>query len=300
MDHLAGARFSGPMSQDHRTTSTTTGTGPILVTGGTGTTGRRVAARLLAAGHDVRIGSRHGRPPFDWHDRGTWPAILDGVSAAYLAYAPDLAFPGAADVVGEFAASAVDRGVGRLVLLSGRGEVGAAAAEARVRDAGAAWTVVRAAMFAQNFTEGAFAEQVAAGAVALHVDDVAEPFVDVDDIAEIAAAALTDERHAGQVYEVTGPRLLTFAEALERIGAAIGRPVAYVRIGAGELVDGLVAAGFPPDDAGHLVALFSEILDGRNSSVTDGVSRALGRPARDFDDVVAAAAAAGTWIAGAA
>lgn len=299
MDPLGRPRFSGSMTNVRTGTTTTTSTtsSTILVTGGTGKTGRRVAQRLLAAGHEVRIGSRTGEPRFDWHDRSTWPAAVDGVAAAYLAYAPDLAFPGAAEVVGELAAYAVDHGVERLVLLSGRGEVGAAAAEALVREAGAAWTIVRASMFAQNFTEGAFVEQVVEGAVMLHVDDVAEPFVDVDDIAEVAAAALTDGRHAGQVYDVTGPRLLTFTGALDAIGSVIGRPVAYVRITADELASGLAAAGFPDDDARHLVALFTEILDGRNSSVADGVQRALGRPARDFDEVVAAATVAGMWTA---
>ena len=284
------------------TTATTATTAPhgstgrtILVTGGTGKTGRRVAERLLAAGHDVRIGSRAAAPPFDWHDRSTWAAALDGVGAAYLAYAPDLGFPGAAETVGELATYAAAHGVERLVLLSGRGEAGARVAERLVQQAGAAWTIIRSAVFAQNFTEGAFVEQVLEGAVALHVEDVAEPFVDVDDIAEIAAAALVDDRHAGQLYEVTGPRLLTFTDALATIGTAIGRPVAYVRITPDELLGGLAAAGVPADDAANLVELFSEILDGRNSSVADGVRRALGRPARDFDEFVAAAASAGAW-----
>jgi uncharacterized protein YbjT (DUF2867 family) len=266
-----------------------------LVTGATGKTGRRVVARLTAAGHDVRPGSRAAAVPFDWHDRSTWASAVDGVGAAYLAYAPELAFAGAAETIGDFATFAVDHGVGRLVLLSGRGEARARLAESLVQRSGAEWTIVRAAVFAQNFSEGAFAEQVQDGAVTLHVADVAEPFVDVDDIAEIAAAALTDGRHGGQLYEVTGPRLLTFGAALATIGAAIGRPVGYVRIGADELRTGLVAAGLPDDDAAQLVALFGQILDGRNSSVTDGVRRALGRPATDFADVVARAAAAGAW-----
>jgi uncharacterized protein YbjT (DUF2867 family) len=267
----------------------------ILVTGGTGKTGSRVAERLAAGGHDVRIGSRSAAVPFDWHDRATWPAAVRGVRAAYLAYAPDLSFPGAAETVGELATFAADHGVQHLVLLSGRGEGGAQTAERLVQRAGTTWTIVRAAVFAQNFSEGAFVDQVRDGAVALHVADVPEPFVDVEDVADVAVEALTDERHAGVVHELTGPQLLTFAEALEIVGRAIGRPVVYVRVGAGELLEGMVAAGVPADDAGHLVALFGEILDGRGSVVTDGVQRALGRPARDFAGYVARAAASGAW-----
>jgi uncharacterized protein YbjT (DUF2867 family) len=182
--------------------------------------------------------------------------------------------------------------------LSGRGEARARRAEDLVRQAGAAWTIVRAAVFAQNFTEGTFVEQVLDGAVALPVADVAEPVVDIDDIADIAASALVDARHAGQLYEVTGPALLTFGAALATIGAAIGRPVAYVHTSPAELRSGLVAAGVPDDDAANLVALFTEILDGRNSSLADGVQRALGRPAGDFGAVVDAAVAAGAWDIG--
>lgn len=268
---------------------------PILVTAATGTTGRRVADHLATTGHRVRAASRSTTVPFEWHDRTTWASAVDGACAAYLAYAPDLAFPGAADTVGAFARFAVDHGVRRLVLLSGRGEAGAQRAEQLVQGAGAGWTIVRSACFAQNFTEGAFAGSVAAGELALHVADVAEPFVDVDDVAEIAAAALVDDRHAGQVYEVTGPRSITFGAAMAIIGDLIGRPVTYVRIGASELRAGLEHAGLAADDAAHLVELFGEILDGRNTAVADGVQRALGRPPRDVADVIAAAAAAGAW-----
>jgi uncharacterized protein YbjT (DUF2867 family) len=262
---------------------------PILVTGGTGKTGSRVAARLLAAGRPVRIGSRHGEPPFDWHDRATWPAALDGATAAYVAYAPDLGFRGAAEIVGDVARAAVDAGVGRVVLLSGRGEEGAQRAERLVQSSGADWTIVRAAVFTQNFTEGAFVDSVHEGVVAMPVPDVAEPFVDVDDIAEVAAAALLDERHIGEVYEVTGPRLVTFTAALDTVGRRLGHPVHYVQVSPDEMVAGLVASGMPSDEAVELVELFTAILDGRNAYLADGVQRALGRMPRDLADVAAAA-----------
>ena len=54
----------------------------ILVLGGTGKTGRRVAQRLEARGVPVRIGSRSAEPPFDWEDRSTWAPALEGMSAA--------------------------------------------------------------------------------------------------------------------------------------------------------------------------------------------------------------------------
>ena len=122
-----------------------------LVLGGTGKTGRRVVERLRARGVAVRVGSR--ALPFDWNDRSTWAAALDGVSAAYISYYPDLAIDGAPDAVGAFARLAAERGVQRLVLLSGRGEPEAQRAERAVQAAGAEWTVVRCSWFAQNFSE---------------------------------------------------------------------------------------------------------------------------------------------------
>jgi uncharacterized protein YbjT (DUF2867 family) len=264
--------------------TTTSDPRPVLVTGGTGKTGRRLAVRLSAAGRPVRIGSRNGQLPFDWHDRSTWAAALEGTSAVYLAYAPDLGFAGAAEIVGDLAAAAVAAGVRRLVLLSGRGEEGARRAERLVQSSGADWTIVRAAVFAQNFTEGAFVDAIAEGVLPMPVADIAEPFIDVDDIADVVTAALLDDRHIGQLYEVTGPRLLTFTEALAILSP--DRPVAYVQVAPADMAAGLIDAGVPGDEAAELVELFTTILDGRNCSLADGVQRAVGRAPRDLTAMV--------------
>jgi uncharacterized protein YbjT (DUF2867 family) len=268
-----------------------------LVLGGTGKTGRRVAQRLAARGHAVRIGSRRGAPPFSWEEPATWDAVLDGAQAVYLAYAPDLAFPGAVDTLAAISARAAAHGAQRLVLLSGRGEEGARASEQAVAAAGAPWTVVRAAWFDQNFSEHFLLDAVTSGVVALPAGDVVEPFVDADDVADVAVAALLDPGHDGVVHEVTGPRLLSFADAADEIAAATRRPVRYVSVSPEEYVAAAIAAGVPEDEAAPLAALFTEVLDGRNAYVTDGVARALGRPPIDFRDYARRAAASGVWDA---
>jgi uncharacterized protein YbjT (DUF2867 family) len=272
-----------------------TSTNLTLVLGAHGTTGRRVASRLEARGVATRLGSRSGEPPFDWADDRTWPAVLDGVSAAYVVYSPDLVAPEALDRVRRFAALAADGGVGRLVLLSGRGEKAAEQAEQAVMATGTAWTIVRSAFFAQNFSEKGFEEFIRSGTVALPAPEVGEPFVDAEDVADVAMAALTEEGHTGQVYEVTGPRLLSFADAVADIAAATGRPLVFERITAAEFVARLTAAGLPGDDAQVFAEIFETVLDGRNAHLSDGVQRALGRPPRDFTDYAAAAAATGVW-----
>jgi len=266
-----------------------------LITGGTGKTGRRVAERLRDRGHAVRIGSRDGSPAFDWEDRDTWPAALEGATAAYVAFYPDLAVPGSVDAIATFAATALEAGCRRLVLLSGRGEEEAERAERALQASGADWTIVRCSWFDQNFTEGYFLEPLLAGELALPADGVGEPFVDADDIADVAAAALTEDGHAGRLYELTGPRLLTFAEAVAEIAAATGRDIRYVPISVEDFMAGLRAEGVPSDVTALLAFLFGEVLDGRNASLADGVQQALGRPARDFRNFARDAAAAGAF-----
>ena len=268
---------------------------PTLVLGGTGKTGRRVAERLAARGLPVRIGSRFGEPPFDWEDRSTWAPALDGVGAAYISYYPDVAVPGAAETVGSFAELAVRSGVPRLVLLSGRGEPEAERAEQAVLDAGAELTIVRSTWFAQNFSEGAFLDLVLAGEVTLPAGDTPEPFVDIDDIADVAVAALTEEGHEGELYELTGPRLLTFEQAVDEIARAASREIRYVPVAMAEFESLLTDQDVSADVVWLLRYLFSEVLDGRNAHVADGVQRALGREPRDFSEFARNAAAAGVW-----
>lgn len=269
--------------------------GLTLVLGGTGKIGHRVVERLAGLGVATRAASRAGHPAFDWTDRRGWNAVLDGAVAAYISYAPDLAIPGATDTVRAFVERAVEQGVERLVLLSGRGEDEAQHCERIVQSAGVEWTVVRASWFSQNFSEGAFLDMVLGGAVTLPAGDVKEPFVDADDIADVAVAALTEEGHHGQVYEVTGPRCLTFAEAVCEISTAAGREIQYVQIPQEAFLAGVAESGAPDDLAWLLDYLFATVLDGRNAQTCDGVQRVLGRAPRDFAEYARRSAATGIW-----
>ncbi|WP_435859048.1 NmrA family NAD(P)-binding protein [Streptomyces varsoviensis] len=262
-----------------------------LVIGGTGKTGRRVVERLAAQGREVRVGSRKGDRPFVWEDAGSWGAALEGVGSVYVTYFPDLAFPGAAEAVGEFSRFAVERGAGRLVLLSGRGEEGARVSEERMKESGADWTVVRGSWFNQNFSEGFFRDAVRAGELALPTGEAAEPFVDADDIADVVVAALTDARHVGRTYELSGPRLLTFGEVAAELSKATGRRIDYVPVTLDAYRAALAEHGVPVEFAD----LFSLITDGRNAHLVNGVEEALGRAPRDFSAYARDAAAAGAW-----
>jgi uncharacterized protein YbjT (DUF2867 family) len=265
-----------------------------LVLGGTGKTGRRVVERLEARGLPTRVGSRSGEPPFDWEDRATWAPVLADVGSVYLSHYLD-ALPGAAETVGAFAEQSVASGANRIVLLSGRGEHEAELVEQAVRDSGAELTILRSTWFMQNFSESYFVDYVLAGEFALPAGDTKEPFVDTDDIAEVAVAALSDDRHIGHLYELTGPRLLSFAEAVAEIAEATGREIRYVPMPLDAFASAYAAQGVPSDVVDLLIYLFSEVLDGRNAHLADGVERALGRQPRDFRDYARETAATGVW-----
>jgi uncharacterized protein YbjT (DUF2867 family) len=268
---------------------------PTLILGGTGKTGSRVATRLFDRGLPVRVASRQGTPPFDWENTATWAPALSDVGAVYITFYPDVAMPGAADTVGSFIQLALALGVRRLVLLSGRGEDEAQRTEQILQSSDADWTIIRSSWFAQNFSESFLASPVQSGEVVLPAGSIPEPFIDADDIADVAVAALTEDGHVGQVYEVTGPRMLTFADAVREIASATGREISYVQVSQQVFSAALAEQELPANIAWLLDYLFSTVLDGRNAFVADGVWRALGRPPRDFADYVRDSAAAGVW-----
>ncbi|WP_428515004.1 NAD(P)H-binding protein [Roseovarius sp.] len=267
---------------------------PILVIGATGKTGRRVASRLEALGLPVRHGARGSATPFDWDAPETWAPALRGARAAYVTYFPDLAFPGAVEKLESLCETARDVGVSHLVLLSGRGEHHARLGEEVVRNSGVDFTIVRAAWFAQNFSEGYLRDPVLAGVLPMPGGDIAEPIIDIDDIADVVVAALTEDGHRGALYEVTGPRLMTFADMAGELSRATGQEIRHIPISFEDFHANIAQAGgtFVAD---VFTAIARETLDGRNAHTTDGVMRALGRAPRDFADFAGDAARTGTW-----
>ncbi len=267
----------------------------VVVTGASGRSGRRVAEAARAAGLTVRAASR--ATGFDWGDRTTWAGTLRGADAAYLVYPSDIGAPDAAEAVGALAREAVGLGVRRLVLLSARGQDQARPAEEALAGSGARWTVVRAAWFAQNFSEGPLVEGLRTyGELVFPAGEVAEPFVDLRDVADVVLAVLTSgDRYAGRVLEVAGPRLLTFGAAVAEIATETGRALTYRAVSPQEYGAVLAGFGIPEREAAFLVELFASLLDGRNARLSDGLDRVLGRGPRDFREFVREGVRAGTW-----
>jgi len=270
-----------------------------LIIGNTGKTGMRVEQRLQDLGVATRGVSRSSAIPFDWTDPGTWQAALTGMRSAYVTFQPDLAVPGAVDTMAHFVDVAHATGLEKIVLLSGRGEEGAQRAEDVVINSGLAWNIVRASWFAQNFSEGFMLEGVLTGEMILPQSAVLEPFIDVDDIADVAVAALTRDALTNRLFEVTGPRLMTFADCVDAISKATGKTIEMRPVSVDEYIDYLQGQGLPADVQWLMRELFTVVFDGRNASVATGVEDALGRPATDFDTYIDRALASGIWQSGA-
>ena len=267
---------------------------PILVIGATGKTGSRVATKLEAMGLSVRHGTRSAALPFDWEAPETWAPALEGVEKAYVTYFPDLAFPGAVEKVAALCEVAKATGLKQIVLLSGRGEHHARLGEEAIRASGIPFTLIRSAWFAQNFSEGYLRDPILAGVLPMPGGMVQEPIIDIDDIADVAVAALTEDGHIGELYEVTGPRLMSFADMADTLAQAVGRPIQHIPITFEDFHANVAASGdtFVAD---VFTAIARETLDGRNAHTADGVERALGRKPRDFAEFAQTTMIAGAW-----
>lgn len=257
-----------------------------LIIGATGKTGSRVMQGLQALGFDPKGASRNGEVHFDWDEPTTWSAALNGIDAVYLTYYPDLAVPKAPEDISRFCALAKMKGIKHITVLSGRSEPAAQVCENIIIQSGIDWTVVRASWFDQNFSEGLFRQFIMDGNIALPVTDVTEPFIDIDDIAEVVIASLTDDKHSGQLYEVTGPELISFADIAAKFSKHLNRKVNFESISIPEFESRLTKAGVPQGAIEALTYLFGEVLDGRSEFTTDGIQRALGRPATSFDQYI--------------
>lgn len=267
----------------------------ILVLGANGKTGSRVVERLEKRNLPVRKGSRSAVPKFDWEHSENWKEVLEDIGSVYITFQPDLAVKGSDDAIRLLSKLAKEAGVEKLVLLSGRGEKEAEVCEKIIMESGLKWTIVRASWFNQNFSESFFLEPILQSYVSLPVGDIKEPFIDADDIADVVVASLTEEGHDGKLYEVTGSRLLSFKEAVAEIAEAAGRPIAYEQPSMEEYVAQMTAYQVPKEYIDLSTYLFTEVLDGRNASVTNGIEEALGRKPKNFSEYVREIVASGLW-----
>jgi uncharacterized protein YbjT (DUF2867 family) len=259
----------------------------ILVLGGTGKTGTRVAARLAELGHSVRTAARHGADArFDWDDPTTHRAAVDGVDRIYLV-APVMRTRFAAQI-SAFLDLAEAAGARHITYLSAYGidlappEVALRAVELDLMGrASVTHSIVRPAWFMQNFSE-TFLKPLD-GAITVPTGDGSEAFVDAEDIAAVAAATLADpSSHAGAQYAPTGPDRLTMRGAADLIASVTREPIRHVDIDRRAWVDAVIASEVPTEYGEMLMLLTETVASGGGSRPNDDVRGVTGAPPTSF------------------
>lgn len=268
----------------------------ILVIGGTGKTGKRVAKNLIALGQNVKLGGRKTETKFDWEDTSTFAPALKGIDRAYIVYYPDLAIPGAKEAISLLSQAAREAQLEKVVLLSGKGEKEAEACEQIIANSGVNFTIVRASWFNQNFSESVFLEPVQSGQVALPMPEARIPFVDANDLAEVATKVLLDDSYNGRTLEITGPEKLNFGELINEISNATGRKIQYIPISMEAFAEGMKQAGLPHSYIWLFSYLFKEVLAvEENQYISTDIEEVLGRKATSFSAFAQKVASSGIW-----
>lgn len=267
----------------------------ILVLGSTGKTGKRVAERLQNLQISIRLGSRNGQPYFNWDDSNNWQEVLTGIESVYITFQPDLALPQAFEKIKLFTETAKANKVSKLVLLSGRGEKEAQACEQIIIQSGLDYTIIRASWFMQNFSENFLLDSILSNEVVLPSIKSLEPFVDADDIADVAVTVLTDNKHSQKIYELTGSELLSFESATFQIATELNRSISYTEISMDDYVATLKSYQLPDEFIWLIKYLFAEVLDGRNESLSNNIEYILGRRSTTFKEYVTKTAKTGIW-----
>ncbi|WP_257668957.1 SDR family oxidoreductase [Parapedobacter tibetensis] len=267
----------------------------ILVLGSTGKTGKRVYKRLQQLNEEVIPASRNSDIPFDWYDQSTWAKALSGINKVYITFQPDLAIPQSLDIITAFVAATKNAGVKKSVLLSGRGELEAKACEDVIIASGLDYTIIRAAFFMQNYSEGYWLDGILSGELIVPKVNAKEPFVDADDIAEMVVKSLLEDEHNGKIYELTGPELLSFTDTAAKISEGIGKPVNVIEVELDEYATMLRSYNVTEDYIWLITYLFGQLLDGRNESVHGSIPMVLGRNATSFDEYVSKTNLTGIW-----
>lgn len=266
----------------------------ILITGGTGTTGSRIAKKLIERGYKPRIASR--KKPldttidyvyFDWYDKTTHNLALKNISKLYLVAPIGVMDP--SPIVLPFIDLALKKGVKRIVLLSSslidEGGPVFGKIHQTVREKAPEWAVLQPSYFMQNFIGIQHGYGIKANKeIVTATQDGKVGFVDADDIAEVGVNALIDEIPHNTNHLITGPEALSYTEAANIIGSVIGESIYHVPISVSTLQDKMVQAGMTKDYAEFMVGLDKEIQEGAENRITDTVERITGRKPRSLDE----------------
>jgi ergot alkaloid biosynthesis protein len=265
----------------------------ILVTGGTGKTGRAVVAGLTKRGIACRIAARtpsEAAVRFDWMDSDTYPKALAGIDAVYLVAPVGVLDP--VPSMSDFISRAISGGVRRFVLLSSSAISIDGPAMGQVHrilaDTAPEWVVLQPSWFMQNFSEGHHGETIRKESkIYAATGEAAVAFIDADDIGEVGAACLASETALNDGVVLTGPSGLSYDEVAKLISSVAGREIAHVKLDPAELAKRLTAFGLAADYSEFLSKLDAHLASGCEARTTNAVQELTGRKPRSFAEFAA-------------
>ncbi|MBY8289663.1 SDR family oxidoreductase [Vibrio fluvialis] len=267
----------------------------VLVLGASGHVGQPLVAELLAKGEKVKAASRSGQAfgaaegvVFDFADPTTFDAAFDGVDRAYVM------LPGgyveSKALLEPVIQAAAERNV-KVVFQSVLGvdaddSIPYRQVEIALENSGVPYVILRPNWFADNF-HTYWKAGIDQGVIGVPAGEGKSSFIDVRDIASSAAAALTTNRFDNQAFNLTGPEALSYAQAAQKISAALGKPVAYQAMEEGAFCDLLKSVGVPADYAEFLTSIFYPVREGWTAGVSDAVATLTGKAPRSLDEYIA-------------
>ncbi len=269
-------------------------TGKILVIGSTGTIGTPLVKALLAKGERVKAASRTGNAAdgaegvrFDYTDASTYADAFDGVDRLFLILAGGRL--DAIDALTPVVQEAARREV-KIVFLSVFGvdaddSIPYRQIELKIIASGVPYVILRPNWFADNF-HTYWKAGIEHGEIAVPAGEGKSSFIDVRDIADSAAAALTSNAFDGKAFNLTGPKAFGYGEAAAIISQAIGKPVGYSAVSDEAFIAILTGAGVPKDYASFLASIFHPVREGWTSAVTGDVETLTGRAPRSLETYV--------------
>lgn len=264
----------------------------ILVTGASGNIGREVVRHLKERHAAFRIGVRKPSVApadanaqavsFDFLDAGTYRPAVEGCNAVFLLRPP--AVSNTKQTLNRFLDVARAQGVAQVVFVSvaGAGDnpvVPHHAVEQHLQAGPAGWTILRPGFFAQNLGDAYRTDIVRDNRIFLPAGSGRAAFIDVRDVAAVAANTLTDPApHRGQIYTLTGPEALSFTDAARILTGVLTRTIVYQPASIPAYGIHLRRQGLAPMQILVQTILHAGLRYGQAEAVTDTLASLLGRP----------------------
>lgn len=265
----------------------------ILVTGATGTIGQALIKQLQTKNADFVAGVRNVEEAkkklpsvsnfveFDFSNSATYEGAVENIDSVFVLGPPIVL--NLEELVAPFLDFLKGKGINRVVYLSALGSENMklltfhTTLTQKIKDDGFDYTILKPSFFAQNFKNYEWENITERGVVYVPAGTGKAGFVDVNDIAAVAAAALTEDGHSGKTYEITGPEILGYQDAANLLSEVMGKQIVYPNPTPEEFGATLKQAGAPDFIASYMIDVYSMILNNHVNVLSNHVEEVTGK-----------------------